>query len=208
MVGGFLRRFAGWRTRLRRPADPLQGSALPWARRRTALAITSPAFVFLEIVATPLIGFVISATAGAVTALALVVVTFVGSLVLAPVAQRNSLREQITGRDDDLRFTGSLEHVRWEFDLPFKPGGRIFTIHTQAVAWVWVKNNGPTATVAAAINDVTGVPSDWDDYFVAEAAWDQKHSATVVIPHQGRRRLKSQVGGSGVTPRRLSSRGL
>jgi len=70
------------------------------------------------------------------------------------------------------------------------PNGRIFTVHTEAVVWIWVKNNGPTATVAAEIRDVAGVPSKWGDYFVAEAAWDQKHSATTVIPHEGRRKLK------------------
>jgi hypothetical protein len=73
------------------------------------------------------------------------------------------------------------------------PNGRVFDIHTQAVAWLWVKNKGPTASFAAEVTDVTGLPSDWGDYFVAEAAWDQKHLATIEIPHEGRRKLKLAI---------------
>jgi len=53
-----------------------------------------------------------------------------------------------------------------------------------------VKNNGPTASFAAEVREVTGLPSKWGDYFVAEAAWDGKSSAKVEIPHGGRRKLK------------------
>jgi hypothetical protein len=144
----------------------------------------------LEFAATPLVGFLVSAAAGALTALALVGLTFLGSLLVAPVSQRNTLREQIVGRAGDIEFTGWLEHVRWKLNLPMGRQGRIFEVTTQAAAWVWVKNNGPTASFAAEVRDVTGVPSEWGDYFVAEAAWDQKNSATIEIPHGGRRKLK------------------
>lgn len=179
-----------WRANLRQPLDPAHESASRWARRKTALAITAPAFVLLEFTATPLVGFLVSAAAGALTALALVGLTFLGSLVVAPIAQRNSLREQIVGKAGDLEFTEQLEHLRWKLQLPVGPNGRIFDIITQAVAWVWVKNNGPTASFAAEVRDVTGLPSSWGDYFVAEAAWDQKNSATIEIPHGNRRKLK------------------
>lgn len=70
------------------------------------------------------------------------------------------------------------------------PNGRVFSVWTHAVAWLWVRNNGPTASFAAEVKEVAGLPSSWGDYFVAEAAWDQKKSATIEIPHGGRRKLK------------------
>jgi hypothetical protein len=181
---------AKWRERFRQPHDPIHESAPRWARRKTALAITTPVFVLLEFAATPLVGFTVSAAAGALTALALVGLTFLGSLVMAPIAQRNDLRTQVVGRAGDLSFTEWLESVRWKLDLPMGPNGRIFEVTTHSVAWIWVTNNGPTASFAAEIRAVAGVPSDWGDYFVAEAAWDQKNSATIEIPHGGRRKLK------------------
>ena len=78
--------------------------------------------------------------------------------------------------------------LRWEFHVPW--GERPHKATTHAVAWVWVKNNGPTASFAAEVREVTGLPSKWGDYFVAEAAWDGKSSAKVEIPHGGRRKLK------------------
>jgi hypothetical protein len=190
MFSGVRGRFAHWRERFREPVDPFAESTFSWARRRTTLTITSAGFILAEIIATPLVGFLVSAAAGALTALALVVLTYLGSLVVAPVSQRNTLRSEVRGRPGDLVFMEQLEHVRWEYQLPVGPRGRIMDIHVRAVAWLWVTNNGPTASFAAEVREVTGVPSDWGDYFVAEAEWDQKNSAVIEIPHGGRRKLK------------------
>jgi hypothetical protein len=59
-----------------------------------------------EFAATPLVGFVVSAAAGALTALALVGAIFIGALFVAPISQRNSLREQIIGTTGDVEFSG------------------------------------------------------------------------------------------------------
>ena len=91
--------------------------------------------------------------------------------------------------DADLEFEEQLEVVHWEFD-DMQWGGRSHKATTHAVAWVWVKNHGPTASFAAEVRETTGLPSDWGDYFIAEAAWDGKSSAKVEIPHGGRRKLK------------------
>lgn len=190
MLTRIRRRIVAWRERLRQPVDPFHESAPGWAQRKTALAITSAPFVLAEFVASPLMALLVTPAAGALTALALVGLTFLGSLLIAPVSQRNMLREQVHGRPGDLQFTAQLEFVRWKFELPLPPADRIFDVHVRAAAWLWVKNNGPTATFAAEIREVTGVPSDWGDYWVAEAAWDQKNAPTVEIPHGARRKLK------------------
>lgn len=88
----------------------------------------------------------------------------------------------------ELEFDEQLEVLRWDFHVPW--GKRLHKATTHAIAWVWVKNNGPTASFTAEVRETTGLPSKWGDYFVAEAAWDGKNSPKVEIPYGGRRKLK------------------
>jgi hypothetical protein len=83
-------------------------------------------------------------------------------------------------------FTGQLEHLGWVWHT-----GPVLDpekwVH-EAVAWVWVRNEGPSANFAAQILNVEGPP--WEDYFVAEPAWDGKNSPVTHIPKGHKRRIR------------------
>ena len=104
------------------------------------------------------------------------------------VDRREALRTFAEAADSppDLDITEELEHVDWAAKL----GMPVQVWRHGAVAWVWVKNNGPTAKFAAQVVDVKGLPESWGDYKVAEAAWDGKHSATIEIPRGHQRKLR------------------
>jgi hypothetical protein len=94
-----------------------------------------------------------------------------------------------TGGDEaPLTCWGWLEEGSWQAIV----GDELWT-HA-AYVWAWVQNDGPTATLAAQILDVTGVPDDWQSdgrpYFVAEAAWDGTGSSTFQVPSGHRKKLK------------------
>lgn len=84
----------------------------------------------------------------------------------------------------------SLRHELEPGDWAVKLGQPVEVWRHGAIAWVWVKNNGPTANFAAQVIDTTGLPESWGDYIVAEPAWDQKRAPVIEIPHGHQRKLK------------------
>jgi hypothetical protein len=80
----------------------------------------------------------------------------------------------------------NFERVDWRFR-----GDHGEVWEHEAVAWVEVRNLGPTSRFAAQVHDVTGVPEFWGSpYRVTEPTWDGKHSAVTEIPRGGERRIK------------------
>ena len=95
-------------------------------------------------------------------------------------------------RDRDRRLashfdcTPNFERVDWHFR---GDSGEIW--EHEAVAWVEVRNQGPTSRFAAQVHDVTGVPGFWGTpYRVTEPTWDGKHAPVTESPRGGERRIK------------------
>lgn len=118
-----------------------------------------------------------------VAGIALVMLLLVALLGRAAFSIQRDL-DRLTRVEFD--FTPQLERLNWTTHL-----GSIREpeewIH-EAVAWVWVRNSGPSADFAAQVLDVNGPP--WVDYFVAEPAWDGKNSAVTHIPKGHKRRIR------------------